>query len=290
MKFKRFLESCKAINEAEYNKEWWDSKSDSFKKRYIEKHPNSIYAQKSRMTPNQKKEISKFVDKAFGKNSKSAKTTRDNLSDNSTKPMSKSEVKNLADKLHYHDKATHKIYSSGQPDEGFNQRAKDVLKKAIASGSYNTLKDIANLNVSDYEYQNELYKKLKPKDHYWLAKNIFLDKRIQDKMLNDPELLAKPVADSLVRNPSVAKLNPKKFALLAKVKPSAAAQNDGASSEQLQTIFNQSGNRPEVREFLATNDNTPIEVLEKIIQMTKPDGYYRGTIEDAKRNIKRQKK
>lgn len=88
--FKKFVEDCKSINEAEYNKEWWDSKSDSFKKRYIERHPNSIYAQKSRMTPNQKKEISKFVDKAFGKNSKPAKTTRDNLSDNSTKnPNSK---------------------------------------------------------------------------------------------------------------------------------------------------------------------------------------------------------
>lgn len=82
--FKKFVESCKAINEAEYNKEWWDSKSDSFKKRYIEKHPNSIYAQKSRMAPNQKKEISKFVDKAFGKNSKAAKTTRDNLDNKKT--------------------------------------------------------------------------------------------------------------------------------------------------------------------------------------------------------------
>ena len=46
MNFKRFLESCEPINEAEYNKEWWDSKSDSFKQRYIERHPNSIYAQK----------------------------------------------------------------------------------------------------------------------------------------------------------------------------------------------------------------------------------------------------
>lgn len=45
--FKKFVEECKQINEAEYNKEWWDSKSDSFKKRYIEKHPNSIYAQKA---------------------------------------------------------------------------------------------------------------------------------------------------------------------------------------------------------------------------------------------------
>ena len=44
--FRKFLESCEPINEAEYNKEWWDSKSDSFKQRYIERHPNSIYAQK----------------------------------------------------------------------------------------------------------------------------------------------------------------------------------------------------------------------------------------------------
>ena len=45
--FKKFLEECETINEAEFNKEWWDSKSDSFKKRYIERHPNSIYAQKA---------------------------------------------------------------------------------------------------------------------------------------------------------------------------------------------------------------------------------------------------
>ena len=82
--FRIFLESCEPINEAEYNKEWWDSKSDSFKKRYIERHPNSIYAQKANLSNKQKKGITKFVDKAFGKNSKAAKTTRDNLSDTST--------------------------------------------------------------------------------------------------------------------------------------------------------------------------------------------------------------
>ena len=91
--FKKFLESCKAINEAEYNKEWWDSKSDSFKKRYIERHPNSIYAQKTNLSNKQKKDITKFVDKSFGKNSKAAKTTRDNLSDNSTKNTQRKPIK-----------------------------------------------------------------------------------------------------------------------------------------------------------------------------------------------------
>lgn len=60
--FKKFLESCEAINEAEYNKEWWDSKSDAFQKRYIERHPNSIYAQKAGATssvkPTEKKDSS----------------------------------------------------------------------------------------------------------------------------------------------------------------------------------------------------------------------------------------
>ena len=83
--FRKFLESYEEINEAEYNKEWWDSKSDSFKKRYIERHPNSIYAQASNMSNKQKDSVTKFVDKAFGKNSKAAKTTRDNLRDSSTK-------------------------------------------------------------------------------------------------------------------------------------------------------------------------------------------------------------
>jgi len=54
--FKKFVEECEAINEAEYNKEWWDSKSDSFKKRYIERHPNSIYAQKASSKTSSKKD------------------------------------------------------------------------------------------------------------------------------------------------------------------------------------------------------------------------------------------
>lgn len=85
MKFKKFLESCKSINEAEYNKEWWDSKSDSFKQRYIERHPNSIYAQKANLSNKQKKDITKFVGQAFGKDSKAAKTTKANLDDTKKK-------------------------------------------------------------------------------------------------------------------------------------------------------------------------------------------------------------
>lgn len=47
--FKKFVEECKEIeniSEAEFNPRWWNSKSDTFKKRYIERHPNSIYAKK----------------------------------------------------------------------------------------------------------------------------------------------------------------------------------------------------------------------------------------------------
>lgn len=50
--FKKFVENYEPVNEAEYNKEWWDSKSDSFKKRYIERHPNSIYAKQARTSAN----------------------------------------------------------------------------------------------------------------------------------------------------------------------------------------------------------------------------------------------
>lgn len=75
MKFKKFLEDCEPINEAEYNKEWWDSKSDSFKQRYIERHPNSIYAQKASATSN------KPVDK---KPSTSVKSVNSMLKDKSS--------------------------------------------------------------------------------------------------------------------------------------------------------------------------------------------------------------
>jgi len=69
--FKKFLESYEPVNEAEYNKEWWDSKSDSFKKRYIERHPNSIYAQKANSQPSKKdsKSPSKGGEKDHGKDS-----------------------------------------------------------------------------------------------------------------------------------------------------------------------------------------------------------------------------
>lgn len=134
--FKKFVESCKSINEAEYNKEWWDSKSDSFKKRYIEKHPNSIYAQKSRMTPNQKKEVSKFVDKAFGKNSKAAKTTYDNLSDSSTKKTQRKSIK--ADSKEQ-DKTSNTKYDN----------TKASLSKKLGSKKYQQLEDF----ISDYDVE-----------------------------------------------------------------------------------------------------------------------------------------
>ncbi len=44
--FRKFVEEYKPINEANFNPVWWNSKSDNFKKRYIERHPNSIYAKK----------------------------------------------------------------------------------------------------------------------------------------------------------------------------------------------------------------------------------------------------
>lgn len=87
--FRKFLESCEPINEAEYNKEWWDSKSDSFKQRYIERHPNSIYAQKANLSNQQKKDITKFVGQAFGKDSKAAKTAKANLDDTKKKEAPK---------------------------------------------------------------------------------------------------------------------------------------------------------------------------------------------------------
>ena len=47
--FRKYVEECNEIeniSEAEFNPRWWNSKSDTFKKRYIERHPNSIYAKK----------------------------------------------------------------------------------------------------------------------------------------------------------------------------------------------------------------------------------------------------
>ena len=36
------------LYEAELNLEWWNSKSPAYQKRYLSKHPNSIYAQKAK--------------------------------------------------------------------------------------------------------------------------------------------------------------------------------------------------------------------------------------------------
>lgn len=44
--FRKFIESYEEINEAELNLEWWNSKSPAYQKRYLDRHPNSIYAQK----------------------------------------------------------------------------------------------------------------------------------------------------------------------------------------------------------------------------------------------------
>lgn len=78
--FKKFLESYQEVNEAEYNKEWWDSKSDSFKKKYIEKHPNSIYAQNGGTKPIEKDTTNKKMGQAQPKQkpSKEPKKTDSN--------------------------------------------------------------------------------------------------------------------------------------------------------------------------------------------------------------------
>lgn len=94
MKFKKFVESCEPINEAEYNKEWWDSKSDSFKQRYIERHPNSIYAQKAKSIPKgMEKRDNKPV--SFGK---AAKTAINTLKKNQKQPSVKGVNSLLKDK------------------------------------------------------------------------------------------------------------------------------------------------------------------------------------------------
>lgn len=83
--FKKFVESCKRIEEAEYNKEWWDSKSDSFKKKYIEKHPNSIYAQKSSTNKDNSRKVNKVPqqknDDVINTQSKADSYIRDELED-----------------------------------------------------------------------------------------------------------------------------------------------------------------------------------------------------------------
>ena len=79
MKFKKFLESCKSINEAEYNKEWWDSKSPAYQKRYIERHPNSIYAQKANLSSKQKKVTAKPRDVISADELESIRTKSGNI-------------------------------------------------------------------------------------------------------------------------------------------------------------------------------------------------------------------
>ena len=175
--FRKFLESCKAINEAEYNKEWWDSKSDAFHKRYIERHPNSIYAQKARMSDKQKKSVTRFVDKAFGKDSKAAKTTRNNLSDSSTKkqqikaidPGSKEDTKYLNMGMSKSPKVLEKLRLAAERMEANDSISSlnDIAGSEYASPE--TLISISNtlLNMTDDD------PRMSPRQERYKSKNTY---------------------------------------------------------------------------------------------------------------------
>ena len=51
------------LYEAELNLEWWNSKSPAYQKRYLTKHPNSIYAQKAKSGELEVKDSTKSVEK-----------------------------------------------------------------------------------------------------------------------------------------------------------------------------------------------------------------------------------
>ena len=176
--FRKFMEACEPINEAEYNKEWWDSKSDSFKQRYIERHPNSIYAQKANMTDKQKKDVTNFVDKAFGKNSQAAKTTRDNLADPEPKNNQKvSNAESILKKEGIKPAEYSKVYS------GEKEVSKPVLNAVIQSDlkrSHNFLAPTTPESI------------LSDPDGYYIVANNNVDsdlrKRYYDTMINDIKL------------------------------------------------------------------------------------------------------
>lgn len=162
------------LEEAEYNAEWWDSKSDNFKKRYIERHPNSIYAQKANLSNKQKKDITKFVDKAYGKNSKPAKTVRDNLDD---KPVVKKEQPKSDNE---DDFSAH--YKNGWPDHEFSDKLKDEIKVVDSKAWYKPSQGI-KFNPSTYgDYGTNSKLKISDNLYNWLKDDINNYMKSHDKI------------------------------------------------------------------------------------------------------------
>ena len=72
------------LYEAELNLEWWNSKSPAYQKRYLTKHPNSIYAQKAKLGELEVKDNEKD-------------STKENESDTDNTEKLKSQLKDLQD-------------------------------------------------------------------------------------------------------------------------------------------------------------------------------------------------
>ena len=261
--FRKFVESYQPVSEAEYNKEWWDSKSDNFKKRYIERHPNSIYAQKA-STSTKKKDSPKENKKSIDHDLYSS-------------------IFNL-------------VTSGKSGTDTYERKAKEIFNKAVAANSYDNLSYLAGVNIKDRKIQNGILDKLKDKDLSLLGNNEFLDKSVQAKLIEKLPNLSKTdrgaVMAALLFNPTVATQNPKVFDLLARKAPDAAAQNGSASPEQLKNIYNYSVDNNNIRGlfYLAANKNTPVDILEKILKMPKPTDeenlrLYRYAMKDAKNNL-----
>ena len=150
------------LEEAEYNDAWWNSKSDNFKKRYIERHPNSIYAQKAKNIKSSKPKDTISVDELEGIRTKSGNINLNKLRALLGQPPLKSKNKPVVKKPAKEQPADKWV------DDAFDeanlhfkwQKAKDrmsyhgidefTVKDIINSGQYEPEEIIDALNSSNH--------------------------------------------------------------------------------------------------------------------------------------------
>lgn len=318
--FKKFVESCKAINEAEYNKEWWDSKSDAFKKRYIERHPNSIYAQKG----NVKRETPFDRDQRIERERKAEekKKREDDLAKGyDEKRMSYG--RDLADKVDparklskeskrkYLD-AIMKDASEYTEVAGFTLANRDDLdlddilmldkadKELKAKGVKSSIdRGLAKNPLLPKKIKNEYLKRClsnkKDREHLWhFYENPSLDKETVDALLAD-KTLTKGFLRVLAANPSLAKHRPDVLKKMMNEFPDKVIANPGTPETLLKTLAARYKNSPNKLAGIASNPNASKEFLKDIYNMHQDrdsrytDDYWAEVQDAVLDNIKKRK-
>lgn len=319
--FRKYLKEqaeIEEINEAEYNKEWWDSKSDSFQKKYLEKHPNSIYAKHVRTeTPFDRDQRIEKEKKAAEKKKRQDDLASgydekrdyygENLADkvNPDRKLSKENKRKyldaiLKDASEYTEVAGFTLANRDDLDlddiSMLDKADKELKAKGVKSSIDRGLakNPLLPKKIKD-EYLKRCLSSKKDREHLWhFYENPGLDKETVNALLAD-KTLTKGFLGVLAANPSLAKHRPDVLKKMADTFPNEVIENPGTPEPLLKTLAAKYKNSPGKLAGIANNPNASKEFLKDIYNMHPDrdswytDGYWAEVQDAVLDNLKKKR-